>query len=357
MPFSQPDFTTQDPATYKANLDGAVKALAHLGAGFSPRATTPASLQIQIDAGAMYDRGQGGFYAQEPQLISAIAPPLANSKVVRVYVDQSGLAGVVEGATAAAPAAPDYPAGVWPICRFVVASGQDAITDEQIIDERSFATGFGASQNTFLITSSMVWTPPVGAKFMRLTGAAPGGGAGAGCTNAAGASHAGGGGAGAGASIFGRLMMAEAVAIVMGAPGLGGIAALTNGLAGTVATDGGTTTITGQTTGQVISMAGGVKGGASSPATPTAGAAGTGGVAGTGVAGGAGAVGTIGAAAVGGKGGDVGPSGTTAKGGLGATVSDRKGKPGKRGSGGGGGVGATGDGGQGGESFILIEVF
>ena len=40
--FIQPDMTTQDAASYKANIDGAIAVLAQMGAGFAPRAELPA---------------------------------------------------------------------------------------------------------------------------------------------------------------------------------------------------------------------------------------------------------------------------------------------------------------------------
>lgn len=358
--FTQPDMTTQEPSAYKAAIDGAVQVLARLGAGFAPRAEDTPSMKVHVDAGALFDRGSGGFITAAAQQTATITAPGSNSKIVRVYVDEAGVVGTVEGAAAASPVAPNYPAGCFPVAQVTIASATTSITNSMLTDERAFATNYGVPKNTFLVTSSTTFVCPTNAKFMRLTGAGAGGPGGGGCTKAGGSSHAGGGGGGSAGSILNRLWAPESLTIAIGAGAAGGVGGASNGSNATAASASGTTTITGYTSGNVITINPGGIGGAATAATPTAGAAGAAGAAPTnGVAGTAGTAGTTGASAVGGTGKGCGVGAAMSPTSPGGTISpdSRNGTAGVRGSGGGGGVGAGGNGGKGGDAFLLIEVF
>lgn len=353
--FVQPDMTQHDAATYKALIDGAISVLARMGAGFAPRAEDTPSMKIAVDAGVIFNRATGGFISVAAQTTAVISAPVSDSKIVRVYIDEQGVVGKVEGSAAASPVAPSYPPGCFPICQVTISSATTSITNAAITDERAFGVSYGVPKNTFLITSSTTFVPPVGAKFLRVTPCGAGAGAGGGASAAADANKYGGGGGGGGACVLNRLFSPEALIIVIGAGGLGGANAATAGVAASAGTDGGATTVTGAVSGNVITCAGGVKGTAATAAAN--GTGGAGGTAGTGVAGTAGSNGTTNTS--GGKGGGTGTGGVMSPYAPGGTPTSRSGTSGQRGGGGGGGCGfeSGGKGGDGGNGFALIEVF
>ena len=358
--FVQPDMTTQDVTSYKANIDAAVVVLKQQGAGFAPRAADTANMTVTVDAGVIFNRATGGFVAQASQVSATITAPGTNSKIVRIYILESGVVGKVEGASAVSPVAPAYPAGCFPVAQVTITSATTTITNTMITDERAFGTGYGVPKNTVLITASnSAWIPPVNSKFVRITAVGGGGGAGGGVSGAADTNKYGGGGGGGAACVIARLFNPESLNIVVGLGGVGGAggtaAAVNDAVAGTT---GGATTITGNTTGLTFTCAAGVLGGRA-VTTPTNGAGGAGGAIGTGVAGSAGTVGVTNSK--GGDGGDVGTSGSLSAGGLGAFLANiaisRAGVDGEFGSGGGGGFGFGGKGGNGGDGFVLVEIF
>lgn len=353
--FTQPDATTQDTETYKAAIDAAIHVHSSMGACFAPRAEDTPSMKVHVDAGALFDRAAGGFTTTAAQQTATITAPGSNSKIVRVYVDEGGVVGTVEGATAASPVAPDYPAGCFPIAQVTIASSTTSITNSMLTDERAFGTSYGVPKNTFLITADTTFVCPTNAKFMRLAAAGGGGGAGGGASSASDTNKYGGGGGGGAGSIFNRLFAPENLTIVIGQGGIGGANAATANVAATDGTDGTDTTITGVTSGNVITCDNGVKG---LKATASAnGTGGAGGAAGTGTAGTAGAAGTTNTS--GGKGGGTGTGGVMTPTALGGTPASRGGTDGLRGNGGGGGCGFESGkkGGDGGDGFVLIEVF
>lgn len=353
--FTQPDFTNQQPNTYKGNIDGAVQVLSRMGAGFAPRAEDTPSMKIAVDAGAIFNRATGGYIAKSAQLTSTITAPGSNSKIVRVYIDELGQVGTVEGAVAASPVAPQYPAGSYPVCRVTITNATTTITNSMITDERAFGSSYGVPKNTFLIEKSTTFLCPPGAQFLRVTAAAAGAGAGGGASSAGDTNKYGGGGGGGGASVIGRLFAPVDLQITIGAKGVGGANAASSGVAATAGTDGGNTVVT-DGGANTITCSGGVKGAAATAAAN--GAGGAGGAAGTGVAGTAGSAGVTNTN--GGNGGGTGTGGLLSLGGAGAVLaSTRTGTAGRKGSGGGGGIGfdAAGKGGDGGEGFVLIEVF
>lgn len=358
--FIQPDMTTQDVASYKSNIDGAISVLKRQGAGFAPRAADAANMTVTVDAGVIFNRATGGFIAQAAQVTAAIAAPASNSKIVRVYILESGVIGKVEGASAASPIAPAYPSGCFPIASITVASTTTTITNAMITDERAFGTNYGVPKNTVLITASNSnWVPPANSKFLRITAAGAGAGAGGGVSSAADASKYGGGAGGGAASVIARLFNPENLSITVGLGGLGGLgataAAVNDAVSGIT---GGATTITGISSGLTFTCAGGVLG-VRATTTPTNGTGGAAGAAGTGIAGTAGTAGVTNSK--GGDGGGVGVSASLSAGGLGALIANiavsRNGADGKLGGGGGGGLGFGGKGGNGGDGFVLIEVF
>jgi hypothetical protein len=357
--FTQPDMTTQDAATYKAAIDGAIAVMKQMGAGFAPRAPDTPGMNVTVDAGAIFKRSSGNHQAIAQEDIAVTAPG-SNSRITRIYRTAAGVLSKVDGTAAASPVAPDYPADCIPIAQVLIPTGTTVITNAMITDERVYNTGLGLPKNTFLITASGAWNVPANAKFLRITAAGGGGGSGGGASNAGGTSHAGGGAGGGAAAVIARLFSPESLNITIGAGGSAGVGGASNGSNGTAGGAGGSTTVLSAVTGTTFTCAGGNGGAGATAATPAVGAPGTGGAAGTGGAGSAGSASSaVGAAATGGRGGGVGAIGQLSVGGAGGTISpaSRSGVAGVRGSGAGSGVGTGGHGALGGDGFVLIEVY
>lgn len=141
--WTDPNYTTQSAAAYKAALDAA-HAVAKRGADwFAPHQTYSASpnpdLSVELDAGYIWD----GLNLTEvaAQIVTGFTIPSAGqNRVDRVVVDAStGVASRVEGtAVTGSPTAtaPAIPAGKIPICQVTITSADTVITNSMITDER-----------------------------------------------------------------------------------------------------------------------------------------------------------------------------------------------------------------------------
>ncbi len=134
--FVQPDYTSQDAATYKAALDAAVKLL-HRLAGFAPHAAATPDLTVVIDAGVI--PGVGAAHTEvAQQTTAALVAPAANPRRDIVYIDVlTGAAGVATGAEAGTPSDPAVPAGKAAVARVNLTVGQTEIVNADIDDLRA----------------------------------------------------------------------------------------------------------------------------------------------------------------------------------------------------------------------------
>lgn len=259
--FTQPDSSTQNSVAYKANIDGAIDVVSKIGAAFAPHAADTPNMTIKVDAGSCMHNGARVSQAQQTATVTA--PVSGDPRISRVVIDKAtGAASVIDGAQAPVPVAPAIPSTAYPICQVQVSAGQTTITNAQITDERVLMSNSDIATASRLIVANETYTPPAGATLLRVSASGGGGGAGGGGANASGTSFSGGGGGGGGAIISNRLMAAENLTLVIGAGGTGGNNSPGNNASGTAGTAGGSTTITGVTSGTVITCAGGGLGGA-----------------------------------------------------------------------------------------------
>lgn len=129
--FVQPDFTTQTAAAYKANLDNGIAVVAEVAAQFAPRENSPAAMQVLVSAGVLSD---GSAINATTVAIPAVS---ANPRIDRIYLNLTTKAFVrLAGTENAAPVAPAYPSGVYPICQVTVGTGVSQIVNANIVDER-----------------------------------------------------------------------------------------------------------------------------------------------------------------------------------------------------------------------------
>ncbi len=132
--FTQPDYTAQTGATYKANLDGAADVMKRLGAAFAPHAQSTPDMTVRLDAGAIFDGATLTEVAA--QSTGAISAP-AVARIDRVVVDKAtGAVSVITGVDQASPPIPDMTAGKVPICRVSLVVSQSSIVNADITDER-----------------------------------------------------------------------------------------------------------------------------------------------------------------------------------------------------------------------------
>lgn len=132
--FQQPDFTTQDAATYKAAIDNSIAVLAETGKQFAPREMSTPGMGISVEAGLLMD---GTLIPA--QNITGIGAPSTNPRIDRVYFDlNTRTYGRKVGVEAATPVPPALDYGVFPICQIRLEVGDIAIIYDDITDERTF---------------------------------------------------------------------------------------------------------------------------------------------------------------------------------------------------------------------------
>lgn len=141
--FVQPNFTTQDAATYKAALDAAIAVLARRGRAWAPHQQDSGSpapdMSVRVDPGAVFYAGTMTEVAA--QTVSGFtAPSSGQHRVDRVVVDPfTGVASRVAGtAVSGSPSAtpPAIPPGKVPVCQVLITSSDTVITNSMITDER-----------------------------------------------------------------------------------------------------------------------------------------------------------------------------------------------------------------------------
>ena len=149
--FTQPNYTTQSAAQYKANIDASIAALARLAGWFAPHQQDVGSpapeMSVRLDAGyVLVGRKLIEVAAQD---VSGFTTPTAGqTRIDRVVVDAvTGVASRIAGTAAAgSPSAtpPNITVGKLPVCSVTITSADTAITNSMITDERAATQGGGA---------------------------------------------------------------------------------------------------------------------------------------------------------------------------------------------------------------------
>ena len=147
--FLQSNFNTQDPATYKAAIDGNFAVLKRAAGAFAPHALAVPDMTVALDAGYLFDGST--LIEVAAQTSGSIAAPAGNPRIDRVVVDRAtGAVSVIAGSEAASPIPPAIPYGKLPAAQVLLQTGSTSITDAMITDER-------AAQNAPAATG--FWTP------------------------------------------------------------------------------------------------------------------------------------------------------------------------------------------------------
>jgi len=195
------DFNQPNTGSPFPTLNGDLSVLARLAAAFAPHETTPPSMAVALDAGALFVAG--ALIEVARQTSAAIAPPSANPRIDRVTIHPStGTLLVTTGTEAANPVPPAIAAGQLPVARVRLDVGITAITNARITDERvaptAAAGGGGGLIGIQTFTSSGTYTPSAGTASV-VVEAVGGGGAGGGCAANSGSQGSAGGGGGSAA--------------------------------------------------------------------------------------------------------------------------------------------------------------
>jgi hypothetical protein len=136
--FNQTDYTAQDSASYKANIDADINVLAKLADLFAPHQSNAANMTITLDAGRIQtDRGNAANKAAQVSP-TMTAPTGGNNRIDIVVVDANGNAAVVTGTPAPSPSPPtDIGGGNRAIAQILLSTGMNHILNGNITDMRS----------------------------------------------------------------------------------------------------------------------------------------------------------------------------------------------------------------------------
>lgn len=128
----QPNYTTDDGATYPVKIDAAINAQARLGWAFAPHAQDTPDMTVRLEAGHIPPDTE--VAAQSTGTITA---PNVHPRIDRVVIDKAtGAVSVVTGAEAASPSAPALPAGKANVALIALATSTTAITNALLADNR-----------------------------------------------------------------------------------------------------------------------------------------------------------------------------------------------------------------------------
>lgn len=134
--YNLPDFTTQDAATYKANIDEAVTIHDQVSGAFTAYEAATPDMTVVLNAGVV----QNGITvtAIAAQTTSTITAPVTDPRIDRIAIDNvTGVYSIIAGTEAASPVAPALTAGNVAIAQVLLQTSSTSITNSMITDERA----------------------------------------------------------------------------------------------------------------------------------------------------------------------------------------------------------------------------
>lgn len=133
--FVQPNFTTQDSATYKGSIDASVSVMSRISAMYAPHAADTPNMTIKVDAGSfLYN---DAIVSNAQQTTATITAPSSNPRIDLVVIDSyTGVVSVIAGAEGASPSPPALTSGKTPIAQIALIVGQTSILNANITDVR-----------------------------------------------------------------------------------------------------------------------------------------------------------------------------------------------------------------------------
>jgi hypothetical protein len=133
--YSITNYTTQDPATYKAGIDANFRVGQRIVDAFAPHAQSSPNMTVALDAGAIFTGA--GLIEVAAQNTSTITAPIANPRIDRIVCNLiTGSVSVITGTPAGSPVAPAITAGNFPVAQVLLQTSSTSITNSMITDER-----------------------------------------------------------------------------------------------------------------------------------------------------------------------------------------------------------------------------
>jgi hypothetical protein len=133
--YSIPNYTTQDPATYKAAIDGDFRVAQRIVDAFAPHQQSSPNMTVRLDAGAIFSGA--GLKEVAAQSTGTITAPVSNPRIDRVVCNLiTGDVSIITGTAASSPVAPAFTSGVFPVAQVLLQTGSTSITNSMITDER-----------------------------------------------------------------------------------------------------------------------------------------------------------------------------------------------------------------------------
>lgn len=168
--WAQPNFTVDDPTTYRGKLDGNSAVAAPIVDNFGPHAVATPNMTVQLDAGAI--SGIGALPTQVTLQTSAtLVAPTTNPRKDIVYIDAiTGVIGVATGTEAVSPIDPAIPSGKIPIARLAMTVGMASVTNSIITDLRAPAMAVSSGGSVTAISTNTTLTIGQNGTTFSLTG-------------------------------------------------------------------------------------------------------------------------------------------------------------------------------------------
>lgn len=129
------NYTTQDPAAYKATIDGDFRVGQRIVNAFAPYAQSSPNMTIALAAGAIFTGA--GLTEVAGQSTGTITAPVTHPRIDRVVCNLiTGTLSVITGSENVSPVAPAITAGNFPVAQIALATSTTIITNSLITDER-----------------------------------------------------------------------------------------------------------------------------------------------------------------------------------------------------------------------------
>jgi len=150
--FNQTDYTTQDSATYKANIDADINVLAKLAEMFAPRQSNAVGdMYMALDPGILtFPDGSNSTHSGGHILGPFSAPTGGNNRIDLITIAAGGMisADIIPGTPAANPSPPACPAGNLPIAQIFLSTGMNKIVNSNITDIRGWLAAGSPAMGT-----------------------------------------------------------------------------------------------------------------------------------------------------------------------------------------------------------------
>lgn len=137
--FTQPDYSSQSGASYKAAIDGAAHVHNRVAGPFAPHAADTPDMKVYLDGGVI--PAAGGLPTEvAAQDTGTLTAPSANPRKDIVHIDRAtGVVGVATGTEDPSPSDPAVPSGKIAAARINWTAGMTEITNADLDDLRTLS--------------------------------------------------------------------------------------------------------------------------------------------------------------------------------------------------------------------------